>query len=281
MSNNINHFPLWVKYKNSQDESEKKKIKQELVKLYYPLVNRIAYKLAPKLNWKVSVDELTSFGIDGLYIAIDKFDLERKIKFESYAPIRIYGSMIDCLRKEDRVPRTVRINSNKYEEIKNKLESKKGNKALDNEILKIMGITEKEYLKNMKKYNPVSFSSIDNINVSNINGENDCLHNDQNSNLIDTAAKTPDSTLIRKEFFNKLLGKNFSKLERKIIYMYYYENLTMDKISKQLKMSESRVSQLHTSLIEKLKDKINRNPNYFSDDIYNIMNNSDDSEILF
>lgn len=282
MSNqNINHFKLWKKYKNAKNEEKEEEFQKELVNIYYPLVEKLSYKLAYKLNWKVSPEELSSLGVDGLYIAIRKFELERGIKFESYSSIRIYGSMIDGLRREDIIPRTVRINNNKYEEIKNILQSKKGVKILRNEILKEMGITEEDYLKNTKKYNPITFTSIDNISVSNANNEGDYLQQDQNINLIDKTTKSPDSQLIRKEFFNKLLGKDFSKIERQIIYMYYYENLTMEKIAKRLDMSESRISQLHQVLIQRLKDKIDRNPDYFSNDIYKFINDGNNSEILF
>lgn len=189
--------------------------------------------------------------------------------------------MIDGLRREDIVPRTVRINNNKYEEIKNILQSKQGVKILRNEILEEMGITEENYLKNTKKYSPITFTSIDNISVSNRNNERDYLHQDQNVNLIDKSINSPDSQLKRKEFFNKLLGKDFSKTEQKIIYMYYYENFTMGKIAKRLDMSESRISQLHQILIKRLRDKIYRNPEYFSSDIYEFISNGNNGEILF
>ena len=257
--------------KDEEMESELKKHKRnliikltnELIENYYSLVKKIAYSLSEKLNWKVIPEELTSFGIDGLYVAIRRFDLSKNIKFETYASIRIRGSMIDGIRKEDKIPRSVRINSNRFQKVKNQLECKKGRNVTESEVIKGMGITEEEYLKNIKKYNPVIFSSLENKKMN----SEDEFKQDYNINLTDKKNPSPDSQIKRKEFFNKLLGKNFSSLERQIIYMYYYENLTMDVIAEQLNMSESRISQIHKLLMLRLKDKIARNPKYFDNSI--------------
>jgi RNA polymerase sigma factor for flagellar operon FliA len=253
-------------YKKEKDEKTKQELRNKIIELYLPLVEKIAYKLSEKIKWRILPDELTSFGIDGLIIAIEKFELNKGVNFATYSSIRIRGSMLDNIRKQDIIPRSVRINYNKFEEIKNKLESKKGKKVSDKEIIKDMKIKEKDYLKNIHKFHPVAFSSIEISNINNFN--NDEFKQDCNINLIDKKTVSPEDNLIRKEFLNKLISKNFTKLEQNVIFLYYYQNLTMKQISKNLCISESRVSQIHKMVLPRLKDKIKRNPNYFKKDIY-------------
>jgi RNA polymerase sigma factor FliA len=255
---------IWKKYKKEKREKEKLKLKNDIIELYYPLVKKIAYGLADKLNWNVLPDALTSFGIDGLYIAIDKFDLSRNIKFESYASIRIRGSMIDGIRREDYIPRSVRINNRTFEQTRVKLEVEKGRRVDEMEIINEMGIVEEAYFKNTKKYNPATFSSIDNPVFLTKNSD---YQKDVNSELIDKRVNNTWENIERKEFFSKLVGKNFSKIEKKIIYLYYYKNLTMEEIAENINISESRISQIHRDLMPRLKNKILRNPKYFADDI--------------
>ncbi len=266
----IKHYELWIKFINEENINKKKKIEKQLVEIYYPLVRKIAYGLAPKINWKLTPDELSSFGVDGLYIAINRFDITREFKFETYASLRIRGSMLDGIRREDVIPRSVRINNKSIERTKDLLESEKCRKVFDYEILEELDIEYEEYHKNIKKFHPVSYSSIEGSDICSENTQ-DTYHQDTNSNLKDNKVKSSDNYIIRKEFRNKLIGKGFSELEQKILSYYYYKNLTMDRIAEKLDMSESRISQIHKSLLPRLKDKILRNPKYFNNDIYKII----------
>jgi len=266
----IKNYELWIKFINEEDINKKKKIEKQLVEIYYPLVRKIAYGLAPNINWKLTPDELSSFGVDGLYIAINKFDITRELKFETYASLRIRGSMLDGIRKEDVIPRSVRINNKAIERAKDILESEKCRKVFDYEILEELNIEYEEYHKNNKKFHPVLYNSIEGSDICSENTQ-DSYQQDSNSNLTDTKVRSSDNFIIRKEFRNKLIGKGFSELEQKILSYYYYKNLTMDRIAEKLNMSESRISQIHKSLLPRLKDKILRNPKYFSDDIYKII----------
>lgn len=268
MGSKIKHLELWKRLKLEENPKNKLRITNQLIEIYYPLVKKIAYKLANRFNWKVSPDDLCSFGIDGLYISIRRFDIDKNIKFESYANLRIRGSMIDGMRREDKIPRSVRINSNLFEKKKIELEIKKKRPVSEIEIFKALGIKEKDYSKTIKKFNPVTFSSFDGSDLISTNSD---FHQDFDEDLIDSSILDPDSDLKKKEFFNKLVGKGFTLLERKIIYLYYYENLTMSLIGEIVNMSESRVSQLHGDLLFKLKNKILKNPNYFSNDIYDFI----------
>ena len=270
----IKHLSLWKKYRSAKSDNMKHESRNLLVEEYYPLVKKIAYKLSEKLNWKVSPDDLTSFGVDGLFIAIGKFDVEQ------YASQRIRGSMIDNMRKIDLIPRSVRLNHTKFEAVRSKLESEYGRPVTEDEIAEEMGMTISEYNKNIKKYHPTIFSSLEGSDMS-LDGDNEMFKQDFNSNLASNNTPSPDSKLIRKEFFNKLLGSGFSSTERMIVYLYYYKNFTMDKIAEKLKISESRVSQIHKNLLPRMKQKIERNPDYFSDQIEEMIKSTNDSESLF
>jgi RNA polymerase sigma factor for flagellar operon FliA len=250
--------------------------KRILVEHYHPYVKKIAAKLAEKLSWHVQPDELASLGIDGLYKAIDSYDTERNVKFESYASQRIRGSMIDGLRREDQVPRSVRIASERFDRYKQKHENKIGHRISDSEYAAIIGISE-EFNKNHKKYVPKNLFSFDNS----VDFDDDNAKYYQASVLEDKHVSCPDAKIRRREFFSKLLGKNFSKLERKIVYLYYYENVTMDKVAKSIGLSESRVSQMHKDIIERLRSKISRNPSYFAEDVELFIAECRDTESLF
>ena len=151
MGSKIKHLELWKRLKLEENPKNKLRITNQLIEIYYPLVKKIAYKLANRFNWKVSPDDLCSFGIDGLYISIRRFDIDKNIKFESYANLRIRGSMIDGMRREDKIPRSVRINSNLFEKKKIELEIKKKRPVSEIEIFKALGIKEKDYSKTIKK----------------------------------------------------------------------------------------------------------------------------------
>ena len=275
----IQHLPLWKKYRSAKTERMKHESRNKLIEEYYPLVKKVAYRLAQKLNWRVSPEELTSFGVDGLFNAIGKFDVEHGVKFEHYASTRIHGSMIDNMRKIDLIPRSVRLNSNNFEKVRSRLEAEEGRLITDDEVAEELGISISEYNQNLKKYHPVLFSSLEGSDMASNN--EDMFKEDYNSSLISHNTPTPDSKILRKEFFNKLLGNGFTSTERMIVYLYYYKNYTMDRIAAKLKISESRVSQIHKDVLPRMKKKIERNPKYFSEHIEELIKSTNDSESLF
>jgi RNA polymerase sigma factor FliA len=264
----VKHKPeqIWIDYTKESNTKKKELIKQKLVEKYYPLVKKIAFSLAMKLNWHISDDELSSFGVDGLYIAIRRYDIDQGVKFEYYASLRIRGSMLDGLRKEDRIPRSVRINNNLYNETKFYLEAVHCRKITEIEVIEEMGIDKTVYFQNVKKFKPNLCSSLYGIS-SDEKSSSEEFKQDHNDSLIDKDVDSPDHSIKRQEFFNKLVGKNFSVIERNIIYLYYYKNYNMKRISDKIGYSESRISQIHRNILPRLKNKITRNPEYF-DDIY-------------
>ena len=274
----IHNLSLWKKYKKASTTRRKSLLEKKLVEIYYPLVQKISYKVSEKIGWRLSPEELTSMGVDGLYVAIRRFSLDRGVNFPTYSNRRIRGSMIDGIRKNDIIPRSVRINWNIINKARNNLEIQKGRKVTEYEVIRKLEIDDNEYYKNFKKYNPLSFSSIDHINNEQLENE---FSQDFNSALIDISIVSSDSKVLRKEFFSKLLSQNFSRLEQKIIYLYYYKNYTMELIAVRFNMSESRISQIHKNILQRLKDKISRNPEYFDSNIQRCIQVCNDNNPIF
>ena len=280
MTKRIKNYDLWIKFGNEKNKNKKKKIEKQLVEIYYPLVQKISYKIAEKIGWRVSPEELSSSGVDGLYSAIDRFSLDRGVNFPTFANRRISGSMIDNIRKEDIIPRSVRINNSLMEKIRQEIETKEGRKVTEYEVVEKLGIDQKKYLQNIKKYSPLSFVSLEGSDISNENKQ-DIFKQDTLTDLADRKTTSPFSKIIRKEFFCKLVSKGFSRLEQKIVYSYYYENLTMGEIGEKLGTSESRISQIHADILIRLKDKIERNPKFFGKDIKKYIIECNDEEPLY
>lgn len=273
----IEYRELWQEYNDCQNEQEKIEIRNKIIELYYPLIVKLSYKMAQKINWKMQPEELSSFGVDGIYSAIKNFDMDKGVKFKNYASTRIYGAMLDGIRKEDIIPRSVRTNNTLFEKTKDRLESMKGRNVTEEEVIKQMGVSQEKYLKKYKYFHPKLFTS---LNGSNLNIDDDYNENYSDA-LEDKNSFTPDSKLRRKEFFNKLMSNDFSQEERIIVYYYYYKNYTMEMIAEKLNFSESRVSQIHRNILPRLKDKILRNPKYFSQSIFGYISDCNNSEILF
>jgi len=249
----------------SYSEGSNVKTKNKLVEYYYGLVDKIASSYSKKMNNKVSKEELMSHGVSGLYAAIDGFDLSRKIKFETYASLRIKGSMIDGLRSEDWVPRSVRIRNSKIEKTRSKA-SVMGD-ASEISILEEAGICKSDFYKNVKKYIPTSISSLDNP-ISMKNGDEHTVDTNEN---IKSYEDVGYENISRLESFKKLLNDNYSILEKKIIYYYYYKSLTMGEIANKLNVSESRVSQVHKKTLKRLKTQIMSNKEIYKNEFKEIL----------
>jgi RNA polymerase sigma factor for flagellar operon FliA len=275
---NIEIQNTWKDYKSTNSLDAKNK----LVKHYYKYVRNIASKLAKKINNKLSCEELTSLGLDGLYDAIHGFDLTKNIKFETYSYTRIFGSIIDNLRYNDWVPRSVHIRQSTIEKIRQQLESEMGEKVPNTFVLERAGIDETEYHKNCKKFIASQTASIEVGQDSVLYGEDN--KKDFNIFLESKNVSSPDSNLIRKEFLNKLIGKNFTLEERKIIYYYYYEGYTIKELKELLKeynITESQISQLRKKILKRLKTQIEINPDYFDSDILKVIGSCKNKGSIF
>tara|TARA_B100000614_G_scaffold262903_1_gene299913 strand:- start:85577 stop:86407 length:831 start_codon:yes stop_codon:yes gene_type:complete len=255
---------LWDEFDVEKAKGDKKsqaylEARNRLIEVYYPMVFQIAKRMSYKLK-DVTEDELSSFGVDGLMDAVEGFDRTMDVKFKTYAMYRIRGAILDNIRKVDWVPRLVRKRHSDLEQMRRKFEAEYGRPLTDSEMAERMGLTLGEYEDILRRSTPVALISMD----ARSRGEQD--HETETiANIAMAEEKEPLDDMLRDEMYKKLLGKNFTPLERKIILMHYYEGLTMKDIADSIGFSESRISQLHGDIIRRLKKKIDCNPQYAED----------------
>lgn len=244
---------LWVQYKEKHDIQAR----DELVLQYAPMVKYVANRLAMNLSTVVEVDELISYGIEGLMDAIEKYDHKRNIKFETYAITRVRGSMIDGLRSMDWAPVSLRQKSKELEKAYAQLEIKLERPATDQEVANELGITIDELSKLLRNLAATTIISLDDFINGDDTGEKkkrivDLLEDEDTPNALD---------LVEIAEVKKLLAATIARLpekEKTVIYMYYYEGLTLKEIGAVLELSESRISQLHTKAILRLRGSLSK-----------------------
>lgn len=239
---------LWDEYSRTKSPEVREKIILE----YAPLVKVVAGRLSMYLGYNVEYDDLVGYGIFGLIDAIDKFDYLKEVKFETYASLRIRGAILDQIRKMDWIPRTIRQKQKRIDAVIKAVEVEKGRAATDEEIAEGLGISEEEYTDWQGQ-----------MKITNIVSLNEYLEQGSEVSVeYNNTAKfdTPEEVLERGEL-KKMLGEALELLtekERKVIVLYYYEELTLKEISNILEVSESRISQLHTKGLQKMKQKMGK-----------------------
>ncbi|MFP4483588.1 MAG: RNA polymerase sigma factor WhiG [Spirochaetota bacterium] len=241
---------LWRLYRKTKDPE----IRDALVKQYAPLVKYVAGKVAVGMPNNVEFDDLVGYGVFGLFDAIEKFDPDKHVKFKTYAVTRIRGAIFDELRSIDWVPRSVRQKSREIEDTVRRLESSLGRPATDEEIAKEMKLSLKELERVMLKISGTSMLSLNDVWYT---GED----NDKVS--IADSIESPDSltptTIVEKDEIRRVIVQAIQELpekEKKVLVLYYYEDLTLKEIGQVLHVTESRVSQLHTKAIMRLRTKL-------------------------
>ncbi len=237
---------LWGEYQKNPSAELREKIIIE----YAPLVKVVAGRLSMYLGYNVEYEDLVSYGVFGLIDAIDKFDLNKDVKFETYASLRIRGSILDQIRKMDWIPRTVRQKRKKIEEAIRQIETQTGRNATDEEIAKELGIEETELNEWQVQLNVTNVVSLNEFVEQ---GGEPVMDARNNSHFAQ-----PEET-IQEEELKKVLRESMDLLtekEQKVILLYYYEDLTLKEISNILEVSESRVSQLHTKALAKMRKKM-------------------------
>lgn len=225
-------------------------LREKLILEYAPLVKVVAGRLSMYLGYNVEYEDLVSYGIFGLIDAIDKFDKNKEVKFETYASLRIRGAILDQIRKMDWIPRTVRQRQKQIDTAMKELEQRNGRPATDAEIAAYMGISEDEFLD---WQNQVKADNIISLNEY-VEQGNDI----SSEKSISSGFDTPES-VIEKSELKKMLEESLELLtdkEKKVILLYYYEELTLKEISRVLEVSESRISQLHTKALQKMRTKM-------------------------
>lgn len=241
---------MWQKYRATGDQS----IRDAIVKQYAPLVKYVAGKVSVGMPQSVDFDDLVGFGVFGLFDAIEKFDPDKHIKFKTYAVTRIRGAIFDELRSIDWVPRSVRQKNRELDETVQHLEAKIGRSATHEEIACEMGISIEQYNHMLLSVSGTSLLSLNDVWYT---GED----NDQIpivENIESPSGSRPD-TLAEKGEMRRVIIETIKELpekEQKVLVLYYYEDLTLKEIGKVLDVTESRVSQLHTKAISRLRTKL-------------------------
>ena len=222
-------------------------LREQIILEYAPLVKVVAGRLSMYLGYNVEYDDLVSYGIFGLIDAIDKFDMDKEVKFETYASLRIRGAILDQIRKMDWIPRTVRQKQKKIDEAVKRVEMQTGKTALDDEIAQELGVSSgelQEWQSQLKITNVVS------LNEFIEQGTEPVMDARNNSHFIQPEEQVQETEL--KEKLQEAM-QQLTEKEKKVILLYYYEDLTLKEISKVLEVSESRVSQLHTKALLKMQ----------------------------
>jgi RNA polymerase sigma factor for flagellar operon FliA len=245
-----NEDDVWRKYRKSKDPA----IRDYLIKKYAPLVKYVAGKVAVGMPHNVEFDDLVGYGVFGLFDAIEKFDPDKHVKFKTYAVTRIRGSIFDELRSIDWVPRSVRQKTREIEETITGVEAQLGRAATDLEIANALHVSVNEFQDLMLKISGTSIMSI-----------NDVWHGGDESDKIsivesiESPASLNPEVIVEKDEIKKVIVQAISELpekEKKVLVLYYYEDLTLKEIGEVLAVTESRVSQLHTKAIMRLRTKL-------------------------
>lgn len=232
----------------------RKKHNEDVILKYAPLIKYIASRIAARLPMHVDVQDMINSGVLGLMDAIEKFDPDKGVKFETYAEYRIKGSILDSLRAMDWVPRSVRKVATMLENTCIDLEKKHGRPATDDEVAAAMNIGVEKLHKIVNRVSNVSMISI----------ERDSKHDNSRHSLLDRLIPEDSRNAYDKldsEELREVLGECIEKLpekEKTVIALYYYKEMTMKEIGKVLKLTESRVSQIHTKAVYRLRGKLKK-----------------------
>ena len=235
---------VWIEYKRSRTDT----LRNFLMENYLHLVRYNAERIHVKLPDEVELDDLMSAGIFGLMDAINAFDLERGVKFETYCAPRIRGAILDELRSMDWVPRLVRSRAHKLDSATKSLETELGRCPTNDEVAKRLNVSMNEFEKMAKDASAVGL-----VSLSRKWFETDSNKDVREIDVLEDKRGTDPVREIQRKDLKELITKGLSRAERLIIILYYFEEMTMKEIGATLDLSESRVSQMHSSILARLK----------------------------
>jgi RNA polymerase sigma factor FliA len=241
---------LWIEFKQDQSRED---LRNRLIELFLPLVKYNGEQIWSRLPDGVELDDLVSAGTFGLMDAIDAYDMSRGVKFETYCVPRIRGAMLDELRTMDWVPRLVRSKASKLNEALKTLEARLGRAPADSEVAEYMGLSAEEFEKLLVEANALSLVSLNKKWC-----ETDSSKEVHEIDIIEDKKGEDPTRRIQKHDLMRLVTKGLNRNERLIIILYYYEELTMKEIGATLDLSESRVSQMHSAIVERLQSQLGR-----------------------
>lgn len=238
---------VWLEYKERGGED----LRNQLMEAFLPIVKYNAERIAAKLPDEIDHDDLVSSGIFGLMDAIDAYDMNRGVKFETYCAPRIRGAILDELRSMDWVPRLVRSRATKLDRVSRHLEAKLGHAPHETEIAEHLDLPRKELTKLMKDSQAVT-----QVSLSRKYSETDSSKDVCEIDVIqDKRGRDPVREIQRRDL-KELITRGLSRAERLILILYYYEEMTMKEIGMTLDLSESRVSQMHSAILKRLQDQM-------------------------
>lgn len=237
---------LWQEYA----QTGRADLREQLIIEYSQLVKLVAGRLSMYLGYNVEYDDLVGYGIFGLIDAIDKFDYNKNVKFETYASLRIRGAILDQIRKMDWIPRSLRQKQKKIDAAMAKIENQQGRLATDEELASELGITLEEYNNWQGQAKATNLISLDEYTEAGSEIKMEAFHNSQ--------FQQPEEVLEEDELKKMIIEslETLTEKEKSVITLYYYEEMTLKEISCVLEVSESRVSQLHTKALQKMKTKL-------------------------
>jgi RNA polymerase sigma factor for flagellar operon FliA len=240
----------WVQYKENNDPQ----IRQRLLEQYLPLVKNVAGRMAMGFPKSVELSDLVNTGVIGLIEALSNFDPSRGVKFETYAVPRIRGAILDELRSLDWVPRSTRAKSREIEKAVSKLENQLGRPPSNRELAKCLKVSSQELFSTLDDVSSTTMLSLDEL----IYKEEDNRQIPRVETLEDLSCENVLGGLEKEELKGYMTQaiSHLSEQERLVIALYYYEELTLKEIGEVMQISESRVSQIHTKAVLKLRGMI-------------------------
>jgi RNA polymerase sigma factor for flagellar operon FliA len=237
-----------------EDFSPVNRSRNELIVDFAPLIKYIAQRIAARLPANIELDDLISAGVIGLMDAIDKYDSSRDNKFKTYAEFRIRGAILDELRSQDWVPRSVREKAKILERAYSKIEQEKGRQATDEEVCEVLGISQDEYHEMLSQVRSVSLLSFDDLTGFS-KADKKSLHSlGDGSPRVSTPFSEVNVASLKRMIAEAI--RDLPEKQRLVLSLYYYEDLNLKEIGKVLDVTESRVSQLHTQAVIRLKGKL-------------------------
>lgn len=237
---------LWVAYAETKDPE----VKREIIAAYFPLVKYLAERMVATLPASVEADDLVSMGTFGMIEAIDRFDLSRGIQFKTYCTARIRGAILDNLRANDWVPRLVRLRTTLVDKTLRKLYAELGREPTDPEMAKELEMTMPEYEALRKEASPTAVLSL----TDDSSGDDGDGPSSRMVDLIGDDHGDQPRTVQQLRDVKELLFKSLTEKERTVIQYYYFEGLSMREIAGMLRLTESRVCQIHSKVIKRLRE---------------------------
>ena len=242
---------LWEAFAARRGEQTRNR----LVEHYLPLVNSVAQRLHSGVPQEVQFDDLFSAGVFGLMDAINAFEPDRGVKFQTYGGRRIRGAILDELRAMDWAPRLVRSRAHKLKEATRRLQATLGRTPTDKELAKNMGLSQKAFQRLRSDAHPIGL-----VSLSRTWYQTDSQKEIREIDLLADRTVENPRDIVHRKHVHEVIARNLSFTERLIIMLYYFEELTMSEIGEALNLSESRVSQIHSAILDRLRTNAELQP---------------------